>query len=141
MSGPITPEHVYHLRTVSDPALCPDGSRLAYTQSWVDQESLDSRSRIMVLETATGLSNEFTQGVKDTAPKYSPDGRQLAFLRPDGTGKRQVWVIGTTGGEARPLAVVPVPDVKPPCKTWPDHLVRPLFWFHDGELTIGAGPT
>ncbi|MCI0794870.1 MAG: PD40 domain-containing protein, partial [Chloroflexi bacterium] len=107
MSSPISPEHVYHLRTVADPALSPDGSRLAYTQSWVDQESLDSRSRIMVLETASGLASEFTQGVKDTAAKYSPDGRQLAFLRPDGSGKRQVWVMGATGGEARPLAAVP----------------------------------
>ena len=107
MSSPISPEHVYHLRTVADPALSPDGSRLAYTQSWVDQESLDSRSRIMVLETASGLASEFTQGVKDTAAKYSPDGRQLAFLRPDGSGKRQVWVMGATGGEARPLAALP----------------------------------
>ena len=107
MSSPIPPDHVYHLRTVADPTLSPDGSRLAYTQSWVDQESLDSRSRIMVLEMATGLSSEFTQGAKDTAPKYSPDDRQLAFLRPDDSGKRQVWVIGATGGEAHPLALLP----------------------------------
>ena len=30
MGSPITPELVYHLKTVSDPCLSPDGSKLAF---------------------------------------------------------------------------------------------------------------
>ena len=48
-------------------------------------------------------SREFTQGNKDTVPKFSPDGRTLAFLRPDDAGKRQVWRMDAGGGEARLL--------------------------------------
>ena len=48
MSSPILPDVVRCLQSVGDPALSPEGTRLAYTLSWVDQEKLDSRSRIMM---------------------------------------------------------------------------------------------
>ena len=53
MGRPISPDLVYHLRTVADPCLSPDGSRLAYTLAWVDQDRMDSCSRIMMLHLAT----------------------------------------------------------------------------------------
>ena len=49
MGSPITPELVYHLKTVSDPCLSPDGSKLAFTYTWVDPERLESCSRLMLL--------------------------------------------------------------------------------------------
>ena len=46
MGSPISPDIVYKLRGVGDPALSPDGSRLAYTQSWVEQgDGMEARSR------------------------------------------------------------------------------------------------
>ena len=104
MGGPISPDIVDKLRCVGDPALFPYGSRLAYTQSLVEQgDGMESRSRIMMLDLPGGDSREFTQGNKDTVPKFSPDRRILAFLRPDGTCKRQVWRMEAGGGEARLL--------------------------------------
>ncbi|MCI0898765.1 MAG: S9 family peptidase, partial [Chloroflexi bacterium] len=100
MTEPITPDLVYHLKTVGDPALSPDGTLLAYTLGWVDEESLDSRSRVMVIDLGDGSCKEFTQGEKDSAPKFSPDGRRLAFLRSDEGGPPQVWVMAADGGEA-----------------------------------------
>ena len=103
MTNPITPDLVYHIKTAVDPALSPDGTSLAYTLGWVDDERLESRSRIMVMELGTGLCKEFTRGEKDSAPKFSPDGLQLAFLRSDDGGPAQVWVMAADGGEARQL--------------------------------------
>ena len=80
MPAPVTPDMVYHLKTVGDPALSPDGTSLAYTLGWVDKESLGSRSRIMLMDLGDGSCKEFTGGEKDSAPRFSPDGRQLAFL-------------------------------------------------------------
>ena len=108
MSSPISPDIVYKLRGVGDPALSPDGTRLAYTQSWIDQsDGFESRSRIMMLGMPGGEASEFTQGNKDSLPKFSPDGRVLAFLRPDDSGKKQVWRMEVGGGEARALTNAP----------------------------------
>ena len=79
MTRPITPDLVYHINTVGDPTLSPDGTLLAYALGWVDQESLESRSRIILMDLSTGSRQEFTQGQKDSAPEFSPGGRQLAF--------------------------------------------------------------
>jgi len=103
MTNPITPDLVYHIKTAGDPALSPDGTSLAYTLGWVDGERLESRSRIIMMELGTGSCKEFTRGEKDSAPRFSPDGLQLAFLRSDNGGPAQVWAMAADGGEARQL--------------------------------------
>ena len=106
MPSPITPELVYELVSVASPSLSPDGGRLAFALSQVDRESMETRSRIMVLDMALGESAPFTGGKSDSGPKFSPDGRHLAFARPDDAGKSQIWVMLTGGGEARRLTDV-----------------------------------
>lgn len=107
MSNPISPDVVYKLKTVGDPSLSPDGGRLAYSCSWVEEPGLESRSRIVMMELSSGKSAEFTQGTRDTVPKFSPDGGTLAFLRADDQGRRQVWLMASGGGEARTLTQSP----------------------------------
>jgi dipeptidyl aminopeptidase/acylaminoacyl peptidase len=106
MPSPITPELVYELVSVGSPSLSPDGGRLAFVRSQVDRESMETRSRIMVMDVASGESAPFTGGKSDTSPRFSPDGCHLAFVRPDEAGKSQVWVMSTGGGEARKLTDV-----------------------------------
>ena len=103
MTEKITPDLVYKLKSVGDPALSPNGVLVAYTLGWVDGDSLGSRSRVMLMNTNSGASHEFTQGNKDSAPEFSPDGRNLAFLRSDDGKPAQVWVMAVGGGEARQL--------------------------------------
>ncbi len=103
MPGPIQPDVVYRLPSVGDPSLSPDGSLLAYNYSWVDQEKMEPCSRIMMMRLSDGEAREFTQGKSDSAPKFSPDGGRLAFLRRDDGGRRGLWVMDVGGGEARAL--------------------------------------
>ena len=107
MSSPIQPDVAVQLPAVADPALSPDGSLLAYTYSWFDQAQMESHSHIMMLKLADGRAQEFTQGKSDSAPKFAPNGNDLGFLRLDEHGRRQLWVMGVGGGEARCLTTEP----------------------------------
>ncbi len=110
MSSPIATELVYRLKSVADPSLSPDGGKLAYTLSWVEgleTGDAETRSRIMLADLNGGGEREFTQGNADTSPKFSPDGRSLAFLRTTNGPARQVWVMDAGGGEARRLTSAP----------------------------------
>ena len=42
MPGPIIPDRIYSLTGVSNPALSPDGTRLAFVRFKVDRETLES---------------------------------------------------------------------------------------------------
>ena len=107
MPRPISPDVVYHLVTVGEPALSADGSRLAFVRSKVDRKSMETRSQIMMMDPAGGDPIPFTMGPKDSAPRFSPDGGALAFRRADERGKLQLWIMPMAGGEPRQLADMP----------------------------------
>lgn len=72
------------------------------------------RSRLQLVDLREGLEAsqrllELTQGEKDQAPRWSPDGRRLAFRRSvqdgkDSFGPPQLAVLELHGGEARVLS-------------------------------------
>lgn len=107
MSHAITSDIVYRLINVSDPSISPDGARVAFTRSWIDRESMETRFHVMVMETDTRETVRFTGGDQDSGPRFSPDGDHLAFLRVDEKSRKQIWAIPTAGGEARKLTDVP----------------------------------
>lgn len=94
---PIESEDLFRLKLVGDPAISPDGTRIAYVVKRLERESDEYVSNIHVWH--EGETRQFTAGGKDSAPRWSPDGKQLAFLsgRKD---KSQIFVIPTSGGEA-----------------------------------------
>ncbi|MEE3247243.1 MAG: hypothetical protein VX213_07060, partial [Chloroflexota bacterium] len=101
MNSPITPDLVYQIKTAGEPSLSPDGSLLAYTLGWVDEENLSSRSKIMGLHIKGGALNELTEGTKDFAAKFSPDGTRLTFLRSVDDGPPQIWVMAVDGSDSK----------------------------------------
>ena len=100
MGTPITAEIIYELTSYSSPTLSPQGSLLAFAKSKVDRDSNQSGSRIILASLDEDSTRAFTQGPKDSAPQFAPDGKTLAFLRPDDKGRAQIWTIGLDGGEA-----------------------------------------
>jgi len=49
--------------------------------------------------TGHGAPRRLTRGQSDSSPQFSPDGRLIGFLRPDGDGKPQLHVVEAGGGE------------------------------------------
>jgi dipeptidyl aminopeptidase/acylaminoacyl peptidase len=101
------PADVYALVSAGDPRLHPDGSRVAYVVTGADEEANEYRSAIWVTHVdGSAEPVRFTSGEKrDTTPRWSPDGKWLAFAsnRGDEKAPSAIYVIGAAGGEARKL--------------------------------------
>ncbi|MDX6473862.1 MAG: hypothetical protein QOK22_2678 [Gaiellaceae bacterium] len=101
------PDDVYELTGAGDPRVSPDGRRVAYVVSSTDREQAEARSAIWVAPLdGSEEPRRFTFGEKrDGSPRWSPDGRWLAFVsnRGDEKAQGQLYVIPAEGGEARRL--------------------------------------
>lgn len=95
------------LESLSDPQNAPDGRRCAVVVTRRDPEEDRDRSHVEVIDLETGDRLPLTRGPADRTPRWSPDGRWLAFLRGEDSSA-QVWLLPTTGGEARPLTELPL---------------------------------
>ena len=99
--NPIEPEHVYKLVRVGEPSISPDGAWLAYSRAEIDRKSMKERSQLILASLPDGEHRALTQGDSDSAPAFSPDGSQIAFVRPDERSRKQLWLIPMDFGEAR----------------------------------------
>ena len=100
----ITFEDFIALKGVSDPQLSPDGKWVAYTVTTPSLQDNRGISRIWVAEVATGRSRQLTGGPgSDRQPRWSPDGKTLAFIATRDSGA-QVWLLPIGGGDARKLS-------------------------------------
>jgi dipeptidyl aminopeptidase/acylaminoacyl peptidase len=100
------PEDVYELTWVTDPQIHPTDPLVAYVVATVDKEQNDYGGSIWLRSVdGSDQPREFTAGeLRETSPRWSPDGRQLAFIAKRGEEKAgQLYVIPTSGGEARRL--------------------------------------
>ena len=101
------PEDVYGLTGVADPRISPDGTRVAYVVWSIDRESNEYRGTIWVAPLdGSEDPRPFTSGERrDGTPRWSPDGRWLAFVSNRGGDKtpNNLYVIPAEGGEARKL--------------------------------------
>ena len=105
---PLTADDVYRVQEVGGPQVSPDGKWIAYTIKIVDREADKLRSAIWMVNWEGTQDLQITSGPdSDASPRWSPDGRYLAFLsaRP-AEGKTQIWLLDRRGGEASQLTNV-----------------------------------
>jgi len=103
-------EDIYELRQAGDPRVSPDGRRVAFVVTSADREKDRLVTRLWVAPLdGSGEAVQWTRGDEgESSPRWSPDGRQLAFLAARGEGaKPQVYLLGDAAGEARRLTDLP----------------------------------
>jgi dipeptidyl aminopeptidase/acylaminoacyl peptidase len=111
------------LEAVSDLQFSPDGMWLAYVVDRVDTKSDENTSDLWMTRWDGQEQVQLTTSPEDDEhPRFSPDGREIAFLsaRGDEDATTQVWVLNRSGGEATALTDV-------------DGEVEDFAWSPDGK--------
>lgn len=78
----VEPTDILDLRTVSDAQIAPDGTRSVYVVTTPSKGTAKPTSHIWLSNTS-GQANQtplILSGGSDSAPRWSPDGRSIAFL-------------------------------------------------------------
>jgi dipeptidyl aminopeptidase/acylaminoacyl peptidase len=122
----IKPEQTLNRRSISELRFSPDGGRIAFSVSEPPKGTTRSR-HIWILEVGKREVRQFTNSAKsEFAPRWSPDGRRLAFLS-DREETTQIYLLPTDGGEAIRL-------------TEGKNAVRAFEWSPDGKQIALIAP-
>lgn len=95
------------LVSVGRPDIAPDGSFAVFATSRPDLAANRNVGQLWRIELPDGTPRRLTRGVADAAPRLSPAGDRIAFLRGDAKRKPQVFVVDARGGE--PVQVTDAP--------------------------------
>lgn len=97
---PIAFDDFIRVQRVTDPQLSPDGSRIAFVVTVMDKAANRGLSDLWIVPAKGGEPRRLTSSpASDTTPRWSPDGRTIAFISTR-SGSPQVWTIDPNGGEA-----------------------------------------
>jgi dipeptidyl aminopeptidase/acylaminoacyl peptidase len=125
---PLKVDDVFAIKAVADPQVSPDGRWVAYTVRTLDAKKDAADTDVYMVPFAGGPAVQLTASPKgENRPRFSPDGRYLAFLSGRDGKKAQVWLLDRRGGEA-----VKLTDYKAD--------VSDLVWSPDGKrLAVVVG--
>jgi dipeptidyl aminopeptidase/acylaminoacyl peptidase len=94
-------DDLLNLQRVTSVALSPDGGSVAFTLRETNWDENEFESEIWV-GTETGTRRLTNARKSSQQPEWSPDGKSIAFIS-DRDGKRQLYRIAVSGGEAEKL--------------------------------------
>ena len=108
---PIAETDLYAFHWLADPRIAPDGSQVVYTLVSVNKKHDGYDTALWMISTQGGQPHRLTAGPHDQHPRWSPDGKRLAFQRAiEKDGKPQppnLYILPMQAGEARALTDLP----------------------------------
>ena len=100
----ITVDDAFEIHDVRDPQITDDGKWVAYTVATASLKEDKTETRVWMAPSSGGDPIVMTaEKVSSSHPRWSPDGKYLAFLSKRDEGKTQVWLLNRMGGEAQRL--------------------------------------
>lgn len=94
------------LTSVSAPTAAPDGSRVVVAVSHPSFEADADVGQLWSVPLSGETPRRITRGFRDTAPRFSPDGALIAFVRGEPGAPGQLHVVDARGGE--PIALTDI---------------------------------
>lgn len=108
----ITEKDLFGFIWIGDPQVSPDGAQVAFVRVSVNEKKDGYDTSVWLVRTAGGEEpHRLTTSTRDAAPRWSPDGKYLAFIRAaekDGKPEpAQLWMLPMTGGDAFQVTTLP----------------------------------
>lgn len=101
---PLTLDDMFTLKRVSDPQVSPDGRHVVYVVTEVLKAENRTQSHLWLADTTGGGLRQLTSSAKNERhPRWSPDGRWIAFESNRAGDDYQIFVLPIAGGEARQI--------------------------------------
>ncbi len=100
---PVLPEDIYELRRINALEVSPDGRALAYTIERADKKEDSFRHELWLADGEGKHARRVCRAVDDcTVPKFSPDGKRLAYLS-NASDDTQLWIAKVGAGRGRAI--------------------------------------
>src|SRR5262245_37441538 len=93
---------------IADPQVSPDASQIVYVRVVVNEKADDYDTSLWIVPSdGRDAPRPLTMGARDLSPRFSPDGKRLAFVRGAPGQPPQIHVISLSGGEAAAVTEMP----------------------------------